>query len=150
MFTRRLFCLALLCSANIATAHEFSRGNLHVLHPWLRATAPGQPAAALYLTLDNRGDAAETLTRITTSTASGAAVHTMSMQGDVMQMREVTSLAVPALSKVAMAPGDGYHIMLTGLRGPLKVGQKITLQLRFKHAGTIPVTAIVETQDHQP
>ena len=149
MLKRRLFSLALLCGANLAIAHEFNHGNVYVLHPWVRATAPGQPSAALYLTLDNRGPTAEALTGITTPAAASAAVHTMSMRGDVMQMRAVSILAVPARSKVAMAPGDGYHIMLTGLRGPLKVGQKIPLQLRFKHA-SLPITAVVEAQDHQP
>ena len=66
-------------------------------------------------------------------------VHTMSMDGDVMRMRAVPALVIPAGGHVDLAPGDGYHLMLIGLKRPLKVGDRVPLTLTFANAGHVDV-----------
>ena len=102
-----------------------------------RASAPGQPAAAVYLTIKNNGAVADKLLRITTPVAATAELHTMSMTGNVMKMREVTAIAIAANTTLTMAPGAGYHVMLTGLKQPLAEGQPVALRLTFDKAGVI-------------
>ena len=38
---------------------------------------------------------------------------------------------------------EGMHLMLTGLTGPLRVGDHVELDVTFQHAGTVVVEAEV-------
>jgi hypothetical protein len=67
----------------------------------------------------------------------------MSMSGMVMKMRPVTGVDIPAGQPVSLAPG-GLHIMLMGLKKPLKAGEKFPLTLTFDKAGTRTVDVAVE------
>ena len=146
MTQSRLVWLAitLVFAASFAEAMGARPSALHVVRPWARATAPGQPSAAVYLTIDNQGSTADRLIGVSSPVADTATLHAMSMQGDVMQMREADNVTVAAGASVAMKPGSGFHIMLTGLHQPLKVGQPIALQLRFRQAGALRVMVEVE------
>ena len=140
------FCTTLIfCSSPFA--HDYTIGKLHVMHPHARATAPRQPSAAVYLTIENQGASADKLLSVKTPAARTGELHVMSMEGNVMKMREVDSIALAPASTVAMTPGGGYHIMLTGLRQALKTGQKIPLALTFEKAGALDVKVTVEAID---
>ena len=70
-------------------------------------------------------------------------VHEMTMDGNVMRMRPVPGgLALPPGQAVTLQPG-GYHIMLEGLKSPLKQGQGIPLHLTFAKSNPVDVTATV-------
>jgi copper(I)-binding protein len=76
--------------------------------------------------------------------AKSGEIHTMSMEGNLMKMREVDGgLEVKPGQKITMQPGNGYHIMLMGLSRPLKAGEKVPT-LTFEKAGKIDVTFNVE------
>jgi copper(I)-binding protein len=70
-------------------------------------------------------------------------MHTMSMQGDVMKMRPLAAIDIPAGQPVTLSPG-GMHIMLLGLTQPLREGQSFPLTLSFDHAGPRQVTVTIE------
>ena len=57
----------------------------------------------------------------------------MRMEGDVMRMRAVQRIALPAGRKVELKPG-GYHVMLVDLKQPLAKGDKVPLTLRVEGA----------------
>ena len=100
--------------------------------PWARATAPRQTVGGAYVTLTSPVD--DRLMAASSPVAGRAEVHEMTMDGQVMRMREQKDgIALPAGKAVALAPG-GYHIMLMDLHKPLLVGQVIAIQLRFQHA----------------
>jgi copper(I)-binding protein len=65
------------------------------------------------------------------------------MVGDVMRMRQVEEIALPAGQTVELKPG-GYHLMFVGLKAPLKAGDKFPLKLRFEKAGEVEVTVNVD------
>jgi hypothetical protein len=68
----------------------------------------------------------------------------MKMDGSVMRMREVEKgLEIPASGSVTLAPG-GYHLMMMGLKGPLKQGSTLPVTLVFEKAGAIDVELAVE------
>jgi hypothetical protein len=69
----------------------------------------------------------------------------MRMEGDVMRMREIGSLELPAGKTVTLAPG-GYHLMLMDLKSPLKAGDTIPIKLRFERAGEVEVLLQVQTK----
>ena len=67
----------------------------------------------------------------------------MAMQGDVMRMREVNAIDLPAGKTVELKPG-GLHIMLVGLKAPLKAGERFAMKLRFEKAGEVTIDVPVE------
>jgi len=130
-----------------AQAHDYTLGELHIAHPWARTTVPGQPAGGAYLNIENRGKQSDTLLGATSPNAKSVEIHTMSMDGNVMKMREVDSIEIKPSEKITMTPGNGYHIMLIGLSQPLKSGDKIPLTLKFEKGGKIDVILYVEDKD---
>lgn len=116
-------------------------GEIVADHPWSRATPPGASTGAVYVTLTSKeGDS---LVSVTSSASNGASVHDMTMDGTIMRMREVTGgLALPPGQAVALQP-SGYHIMLTGLKAPLKRGETVQLHLIFAKSPPLDISAPV-------
>ncbi|MES2537785.1 MAG: copper chaperone PCu(A)C [Pseudomonadota bacterium] len=134
---------AMLFSAS-AQAHEYKVGDLQIAHPYARVTVANQPAGAAYLTIENKGKDADKLLSAASPVANEVQIHSMSMEGNVMKMREVGSVELKPAAKVSMQPGHGYHIMLIGLKQPLKAGDKFPLTLTFEKAGKTEVSVHVE------
>jgi copper(I)-binding protein len=121
-------------------------GEPAVVDAWARATPPGTDVAAAYLTIDNRSGAADRLLGASSGAAGSVEIHETGREGDVMKMRKVEPLDVAAGDRVTFQPG-GLHVMLAGLRAPLKQGERLPLTLRFEHAGEIHVEAVVLAGD---
>jgi len=109
---------------------------------WVRATPGAAKVSAGYAVLVNTGPSDDLLTGARTPAASMAEVHATVGADGIMRMEKLEELVVPAGKEVALAPGS-YHIMIMGLNGPLKVGEKIPLVLTFKNQGEVEVTAEV-------
>ncbi|MGC3962005.1 MAG: copper chaperone PCu(A)C [Rhodocyclaceae bacterium] len=144
-FFRILLASAATVFVTTASAHSFDLGAIHIGHPWARETVPGQPTAGAYLTIENKG-AADRLVSVSTPAATSAEVHSMSMEGTTMRMRKLDTLDVPSGKTVMLTPG-GFHLMLFGLKAPLKNGDRIPLTLRFEKAGEVTVTVNVQAND---
>lgn len=142
LFRSALVFLFVLCASS-AIGAEYRLGALRISQVHARATAPGQSSAAVYLTIDNSGAVADELLSVKTPVATTANLHSMSMNGNVMKMREVERIAVAPAAKTSMSAGHGYHIMLTGLRSPLVAAQTIPLELTFKKAGVVKANATI-------
>ena len=67
----------------------------------------------------------------------------MGAGGEMMGMRPIPRLDIPAGGSVELKPGS-YHIMLIELVAPLKAGDKIDITLKFEKAGDVKVTAEVK------
>jgi periplasmic copper chaperone A len=115
--------------------------DLQVTDAWARATPGAAQTAAAYVTITSA--AGDRLTGASTPVAQKAELHTMTMDGNVMKMRQVDGIDLPAGQAITLKPG-GYHIMLTGLAQPLKEGQTFPLTLTFDKAGTQQVTVAVQ------
>lgn len=95
---------------------------------WARATVPGQSVGAAYMKINS--PAATTLIRIESDVSQFTEVHNMTHQNGVMQMRMQKQLDVPAGQSIDLAPG-GTHLMLLGLKKPLKAGESLQLKMTF-------------------
>lgn len=134
-----LLLLPLLLSSCSPTPNRAS--DIKVADAWARATLPGTTASAAYLTITNRGTSDDAL--IAVAASSGPAdLHSTSMAGGIMQMRQLDRLAVPAGATVKLEAGD-THLMLTELRQPLAAGGRIALSLRFDKSAERKVVAQV-------
>jgi periplasmic copper chaperone A len=123
---------AALLSAALATAAQGQAPTkVSVERAWARASVQGQASTGAYLTLT----AAEpmTLVGVSTPVAAVAELHEMKMEGDVMRMRAVDGVPLPAGRPVELKPG-GHHIMLMQLHAPLRPGTSIPLTLLLKNA----------------
>lgn len=111
-------------------------------HVWARPTIGAGTSGAVYFTVTDNG-APDQLVGVSTPVAAAAAVHETIDDHGVMKMRPVPSLALEPGTPVTLRPG-GYHVMLTGLKGPLKAGDSFPMTLTFAHAQPVTVTAKVE------
>ena len=146
MPTRILTAVLLLLTSLTASAHEYNFGTLHILHPHARATVPQQPAGAAWVSIENQGKTADRLLSVSSPIAQSSELHEMSMQGDVMKMRETGPMEIRPGEKLIMQAG-GYHIMLMGLKQQLKAGDKFPLTLVFEKAGKQEVSVTVDGKD---
>lgn len=146
----RLTTLLTLATAltigSAAFAHDYTAGALHIAHPHARPTILNQPTGAAYLTIENNGKTTDKLVAASSPVAKTVEIHTMAMEGDVMKMREAGSIELKPAETVSMEPGAGYHLMLMGLRQPLKPGDKFPLTLTFEKAGKTEVSVLVENK----
>lgn len=141
MKTRFFFAAAALVAAAPASAQVGVDG------PWLRETAPGARTGAGYGLLVNGGKAEDRLVGGSTPVADRLEVHSITMEGGVMRMRPVAGgLAVPAGGRVALKPGS-YHLMLIGLKQPLRRGALVPVTLDFARAGPLKLSFRVEAID---
>ena len=113
---------------------------------WARATAPAQTSGAVYLSLHNGGGAADRLVAVSSTASAAASIHSTSTTGGVVRMRAVNGVALAPNQMVTMKPG-GLHVMLTGLKAPLRVGQKLALTLRFQRAGIVRTSIPVQASE---
>lgn len=131
-----------------AWAHDFKAGDLRIDHPYATPTRPGLSTGAVYVrAIKNRGAQNDRLLSASTPVAARVAIHRMQMDGDVMRMRPVDALDLPAQSDVQLRHGmtDGHHLMLFGLKAPLQDGDRFPVTLRFERAGTHEVMVWVQT-----
>ena len=98
---------------------------------WARATVPGQKGTGAFMTL-TAGQSLR-LVGVSSPVAGIAEIHEMKMEGDVMRMRAIAGLDLPAGKKVELRPG-GYHLMLMDLKQPLTKDTQIPVTLRLQNA----------------
>jgi copper(I)-binding protein len=123
-----------------ARAEEVKAGDLVISQAWSRATPSGAKVGGGYITIENKGTAADKLIGASSDAAGSIQVHEMSMSGGTMQMRPLENgLAIEPGKTVKLAPG-GYHLMMMDLKKPLKQGDKLSISLQFEKAGKVQVS----------
>jgi protein SCO1/2 len=115
---------------------------LRVVEAWSRATAPGTSVGVAYFEIVNEG-AADTLQSIESPVAQRVEMHSSASVNGMMQMREMSTVDIPAKAHVRFEPG-GLHAMLMELSHPLRTGERLPLTLIFAHAGALHVEAVVQ------
>ena len=115
---------------------------VQVSHPWARASAGNARNGAVFLTVTGAGTA-DKLVAASTPVSETAELHETIDDKGIMKMRPLAALALEPGKAVTLAPG-GPHVMLMGLKAPLKQGDTFPLTLRFARAGPVTVTVTVE------
>jgi len=131
--------------ATCALAHDYGLKALKIDHPFARATPAGAKVAGAFMTIQNTGTTADRLVSAASPVAGVVELHEMAMEGNVMKMRAVPGIEIPAGGKAELKPG-GYHVMLMDLKGPLVEGKDIPLTLRFEKAGSVDVKVKIESK----
>jgi hypothetical protein len=135
-----LFLIPLLLSL---PAPAFAQESpIHVADAKARPTAPGG-TGVIYMTVMNHGATDDDLTGLSTPVADKAEMHRTTDMNGMSRMEAVADLPVKAMGSVTFGPG-GLHVMLTGLKQPLKLGDSFPLTLTFAKAGQVAVTVTVQ------
>jgi copper(I)-binding protein len=136
--------IALGASALSAAAQDYTVGSIQVAKPWTRATPKGSSVAGAYMSISNKGTAADRLVGGSTDVAARFEVHRMNMENNVMTMRPVEGgLEIKPGETIELKPGS-FHVMLIGLKKPLEKGQRVKATLEFANAGKVDVEYAVE------
>ena len=144
---RWALALSLATCAPLAAAHGATAGDIAIGHPFATPSIPGTTTGAAYFaTLENTGTVADKLLRVGTPAAARVEIHTMSVDAQgVMRMREIDGIALAPKSRLQMRPGMGIHLMLIGVKEPLKEGATFPMTLQFERAGSVEVKVVVQT-----
>ena len=131
-----------LLSAPRAQAQETAAGTLRITAPWSRAMGAGGSGVG-YLTIRNTGSTPDRIVAARSAASRAVELHTHIRDGDVMRMRPVQAIDLPAGQEVRLAPG-GLHLMLIQLVAPLRQGERVPVTLVFERAGEVEVQLLVE------
>jgi len=114
-------------------------GSIDISGPFLRAMVPGAKVGGGFVTLENEGKEADRLIGAASPAAKRVEVHEMTMENDVMKMRQVKDgVPLPAGGTVALKPG-GMHLMFMEVAKPFKEGDTVPVTLEFEKAGKVEV-----------
>lgn len=140
----RVLAAALLLPFMLSfAAAQGQSGDVTVSNAWSRATPGGAPNGAAFFEITAKGAAGDKLVAAKSDVADRVELHNHIHEGGVMKMRQVDAIPVPAGGTVKLEPG-GFHVMLLGLKRPLKAGDELKLTLVFEKAGEMGITASVK------
>jgi hypothetical protein len=139
---RLLLAFALVIGNIVAPAFA---GDIEVSGGWIRASAPGQDQGGVDLSIISKRSA--TLVGASSPVCKTAQLHMMTNENGMMKMREVKAIELPAGKRVNLRE-SGYHVMLLGLKAPLKEGEAVPLTLSIKvgKQGVIKVKTTAEVK----
>ncbi len=100
-----------------------------VKDPWVRATVVAQKSTGAFMQLSS--PAGTRLVEARSPAAGAVEIHEMSMTDNVMKMRAVSGIDVPAGKTVELKPG-GFHVMLVDLKSQIKDGDSVPITLVFE------------------
>lgn len=133
--------MPMLALAAWAGSAQAQSGPMQVTQPWARATPGHGSTAAAYLTLTDHG-APDMLVGLATPVAAMAMLHETKLENGVARMTMLDRIELAPHTPLTFRPG-ALHVMLTGLRQPLKQGDSFPLTLTFAHAAPVTVTVPV-------
>jgi len=143
--TAKLAAAALFAAATFAlappaaVAGDYKAGAIVISHPWAPATPKGASVGAGYFKLTNTGTTPDRLLAATSAASGHADLHQMTMVNGVMEMRPIKGgIVLQPGETVELKPG-GNHVMMMGLKQPLKQGERVKGTLAFEKAGTVDI-----------
>jgi hypothetical protein len=117
---------------------------IEIEDPWMRPSSKNM-ATALYFTIENNTEFADTLYRVDSDIAGKVEMHETYSQDDMMGMREVGMIIIESKESFELKPG-AHHIMLMKLTKDIKDGDEAEFILYFKQAGKMKITATAKKQ----
>jgi periplasmic copper chaperone A len=128
--SRTVFAVA----AITISAATFADTPVNVEGAWVRSTAPGQQGTSAFMKLT--AQKTMQIVGVSTPVAGTSDLHEMKREGDVMKMRGLDKLELPAGRTVALTP-SGYHLMLQDLKQQLRPGTTVPLTLVLRDANGV-------------
>ena len=139
IFLNAIAAVTILLFNQDVTAKDYQIGDLKISEPWARSSPSRAKTGAAYVTkISNHGSKIDRLIDASAPVAKRVEVHTNIIENGIAKMRHVKAIDINPGHSITLKPG-GYHIMLMGLKAPLKIGDIFPLTLTFEKAGEIKV-----------
>lgn len=130
----------------VALAHDFKAGDLRVDHPYALPTAPGATRAVVHVrAITNTGARQDRLLGASTPVAESVLLEKVAPPGVDVPVRTLDAIELPAKAQVSLRHDQSLRLTLSGLRQPLREGDRFALVLQFARAGTREVQVWVQT-----
>lgn len=117
-------------------------GRVMIDNEWARATIGQSLNGVVFMTLTDTSGQGDTLVAAASPVAAVTELHVHRLVNGIMQMYAVKSVQIPAGRSIILQPG-AEHIMLMGLKQPLREGETVPISLTFAHAGIVETMAQV-------
>ena len=137
---QNVFCTLLLALAIASPAN--AETDLRISNAWVREAPPGSHVLAGYLTIENAGTTAVTISGISGDGFSSIEIHRTVIEDGMARMLSIGHLDIPAGDAVVLEPG-GYHLMLFNPDRTLTSGDNVELLLHVSNGPCLPVNAPV-------
>ncbi len=121
----------------------FASPKIEVEHAWIREVPSVSKMTAAYMEIENEGTEDDELIGAETDICETVEIHTVHHEGDMMKMKKIDSIKIPAGEEVKLKP-SGYHLMLIGLKKHPKSNEEVKIKLIFKKSGVIEIKAKVK------
>ena len=138
-----MILIAVSATAAAAAASVPAWAQVEVKSAWVRGTVAAQKTTGAYMEISSARGAS--LVGAESTVAGAVEVHEMSMDKNVMRMRAVPRLDLPAGRTVELKPG-GYHMMLIDLKRPLTKGDSVPLRLKIENKDKTVSTVEVKAE----
>ncbi len=120
---------------------------IQITHPWARASASAMvKVGGVFLDIKNTGTTDDRLLSVSCEAAAMTQLHSTASENGVMTMRQSDGFDVRAGQSLVLKPG-GNHVMLMGLKTPLKNGGTVVVTLTFAKAGAVTVAVPIAAAD---
>ena len=140
-WARRQFTCTVLLTAR-GTGGAYAADAITIERATARPTFVSNGLSAAYLVLRNTSATPDRVVAVRTPIAVAAEIHQSIKDGEIMRMRAVPALEIAAGATVTLEPG-GLHVMLIGIKEPLKEGQTFPLTLVLEQAGERTIEVMV-------
>lgn len=135
--------LCLLLCTLLSSPLSLAANHIELQNPYARAMPAGAPTSAVFVTLINQSQNERNIVSATTPAAGKVELHTHIMQDNVMKMRLIPQITIPAGGKTVLKPG-GLHIMLFDLQQPFDEGDSIEVTINFHNGESQTFTAPIK------
>jgi periplasmic copper chaperone A len=137
-----LTALILLAVPGAVLAHDFTHGDIQVMHPWAMVAEQGKSSAA-FVTIFNGGSEPDKLVGVETKAAERVEIQKAKKGGKPIKYETILDLIVEPKKRVEMKPG-GIRLLLVGLGEPLRHEYTTPMTLVFEKAGRVPIQAVIQ------
>ncbi|PKO36374.1 MAG: hypothetical protein CVU33_18710 [Betaproteobacteria bacterium HGW-Betaproteobacteria-6] len=134
-----LLAASLMFSAGVLAG---AADNVSVQDPYVRLAPPNAPATGAFMVIKNNGDKDIKVLKADNPASKVTELHTHINDGGVMKMRPVPSIDIKAKEEAVLKPGS-LHVMMIGLKAPMKEGDVVPITLSFDDGSTKQVDAKV-------
>ncbi|MGF1910106.1 copper chaperone PCu(A)C [Vibrio kasasachensis] len=138
--------LATLLLSPLANASDIMLHN-----PYARATPPNAATSAVFVDIMNHSENDRAIVAATTPAAGKVELHDVVHEGEVMKMRQIEQIKLPAQSHTSLKPGS-LHIMLFELTKPLVEGESIEVEVTYASGETqkfkAPIKKVMSGMKH--
>lgn len=141
-----IFTSLLAITGSSSMTARFGADEITVKDAWIPEGPPSAKATAAFMVIENHTGKEVALVAAKTEAARATEMHKMEMRNEMMEMKKIERIPVPANSQAELKPG-GLHLMLIGLTKPLKDGDKVSFTLQFSNSTEKTIQAMVKKRD---